>query len=174
MMREGETVQGNSAQRSERRTSSVLREVQSNWEAPARTAGASSKVLGAAIETTGVLSKGRDSDSSYAVSGTSSAGTARDTPKPRSTERTRIEEALLIKDAIPTRFGELRLRGCCVSTGGAPLRGGEHVQSPLSYFSTAAAKQNNLFQRANPKSAETLQIGFCQTSKWILDVTSRL
>jgi hypothetical protein len=57
------------------------------------------------METTGVLSHGRDSDSSYAVSGTSSAGTARDTPKPKSTQRMRIEHGLLIKDALPANSG---------------------------------------------------------------------
>jgi|SRR5208283_3773539 len=97
---------------------SLLKEPGWSSEVRVRTAGASAAGSGIAMQTTGVFSQGSPSDSSYAVSGTSSAGTARDRPKARSTKRTRIEEALLITDTLPTKFGDLRLRGCCVSTGG--------------------------------------------------------
>jgi hypothetical protein len=65
------------------------------------------------MENGGVLSQGIVSDSSNAVSGTSSAGTARDTPKPRITKRTRAEQDLLTGAAgigelmLPRRVGTL-------------------------------------------------------------------
>jgi len=71
----------------------------------------------------------------------SSTGTARDAPKARSTERTRIEEALLIKDALPenTRVfasGGVRLNGRELRFGEARLTSAqcyaeEQVQSVM-------------------------------------------
>jgi hypothetical protein len=55
------------------------------------------EACGTAIENSGVRSYGSASDSSYGVSGISSAGTARDKPKPRSSRMTRAERGVLTR-----------------------------------------------------------------------------
>jgi hypothetical protein len=95
---------------------SLLKEPRWSSEARVRTAGASATGSGTAMQTKGVLSQGSDSDSSYAVSGTSSARTAKDTPKAKSTKTMRTQRGFLIKDAFPVNSGHspqgvLRLDG---------------------------------------------------------------
>jgi len=58
------------------------------------------------VENTGVLSYGRASDSSYGVSGISSAGTVKDNPKIKTRASTRTERNLLIR--APEFAGILR------------------------------------------------------------------
>src|ERR1035437_8705142 len=95
------------------------------------------------VESRGVPSKGRASDSSYAVSGTSSAGTARDTPKARSTKITKMEHGLFIKDPFP-QYSVPSPQGVCVSTGGNCSSGRrEKLRAQFYYCSTAAAKKND-------------------------------
>ncbi len=95
---------------------SLLKKPRWSSEVRVRTAGASAARSGIAMQTTGVFSQGSPSDSSYAVSGTSSAGTARDAPKAKSTKTMRTQRGLLIKDAFPANSGHspqgvLRLDG---------------------------------------------------------------
>jgi len=92
----------------------------------------------------------------------SSAGTARDAPKARSTKRTRMEQGPLIQNALPENLGHPP-QGVCVSTGGhCASERRENISVQLYCCSTAAAKKNDGDRLAVPKLAETLRIGFCQ------------
>lgn len=101
-----------------------------------RAAGAGATASGTAKEVTRVLSQGKDSDSSYAVSGISSAGTAKDTPSTSAKSNTSMERDLVIgvlrwrgrcsSVCLTCVFGRpVRLRGCHVPVGGSVLQGGE-------------------------------------------------
>jgi len=61
------------------------------------------------------------------------------------------------KDLGHSPQGVLRLNGRGASSGRR-----ENCTAPSYSCSTAAAKKNSIFRRANPKSAKTLRIGFCQ------------
>ena len=54
----------------------------------------------AAVEIAGFISQGKDSDSSYTVSGMSSAGMEKNTPRPTSTQRSRIVYGLLMDISV--------------------------------------------------------------------------